>query len=195
MGTSVSQSKAVSLYKHPKQFFILSTLIPWVLWFAAGFVSRITPYEDKYLNIASILAFIGLLAPIAVAFIFIAKEPMLRKDVSGRFFNFRKVKPLYLLLACLIIPGSILLAQSISLLFGYSHEQFIITGEFIVRGFSRSGFCLSLLRFWKNLPGILTEQTAFIQSTMSLKPLCSSLSTGESGTCHWLPSVIITKAM
>ncbi|WP_308756585.1 CPBP family intramembrane glutamic endopeptidase [uncultured Bacteroides sp.] len=130
MGISVSQSKAVSLYKHPKRFFILSTLIPLVLWFVAGFISRITPYEDKFLNIASILAFIGLLAPIVVAFIFISKEPRLRRDVNGRFFNFREVKPLYLLLACLIMPVSILLAQSISLLFGYSHKQFIITGEF-----------------------------------------------------------------
>lgn len=130
MKTLVSQSKAISLYNHPKRFFILSTLVPWMFWFVAGYVSRITPYEDKYLNIASVLAFIGLLAPIAVAFVLINEKPNLRKDVSRRFFKFRDVKPRYFLLAYLIMPGSILLAQAISLLFGYSHEQFIITGKF-----------------------------------------------------------------
>lgn len=130
MKTRVSQSKAVRLYKHPKRFFILSALIPWTFWFVAGYVSRITPYEDKYLNIASVLAFIGLLAPIAIVFALINKEPNLRKDAGRRFFNFRYVKPHYLLLTCLIMPGSILLAQVISLFFGYSYEQFIITGQF-----------------------------------------------------------------
>lgn len=130
MKTSISQSKAVSLYNHPKRFFVLSTLIPWLFWFVAGYVSRITPYEDKFLNIASVLAFIGLLAPIAVAFVLINKEPKLREDTVRRFFNFRDMKPCFLLLACLIMPGSIMLAQAFSLLFGYSYKQFIITGQF-----------------------------------------------------------------
>ena len=59
MKTSVSHSEAVSGYKKPALFFILSTLIPWAFWFAAGFVGRITPYEQKYLDVAGMLAFVG----------------------------------------------------------------------------------------------------------------------------------------
>lgn len=124
-GTSI-----VFKYDKVKTFYFLSTLIPWLFWFAAGYVSRITPYQDKYLYIASILAFIGLLAPVAVSYFLISKDAVLRKDVAGRFFNFKDVRPKYFLMACLIMPVSIMLAQAISLLFGYSPSQFIITGEF-----------------------------------------------------------------
>ncbi len=117
-------------YKHPKVFYLLSTLIPWIFWFAAGYVSHITPYEDKYLNTASLLAVIGLLAPLAIVYILIAKEPDLKKDIKKRLFNLKGIKPFYFVLACFIMPVSIMLAQAISLLFGYSPAQFIITGNF-----------------------------------------------------------------
>lgn len=117
-------------YKNPALFFILSTLIPWIFWAAAGYVSWITPYEDKYLQIASILACIGLFAPLGVVYGMTLRKKVLRKDISNRFFNFKNVKPIYLILTCLIMPASIMLAQAISLPFGYSPEQFIITGNF-----------------------------------------------------------------
>lgn len=117
-------------YKNPALFFILSTLIPWAFWFAAGYISWITPYQDKYLSIASILACIGLFTPLAVVWGMTTGDKKLRKDISKRFLNFRDIKPVYALLACLIMPTSIMLAQAISLLFGYSAEQFIITGNF-----------------------------------------------------------------
>lgn len=130
MKTIETPHMAIGKYKYPKTFYISATLIPWLFWFAAGWVSRLTPYQEKYLQIASILAFIGLLAPVAVASVLIFKEPELRKDVAGRFFNFGDVRPIYIALACFIMPVSILLAQAISLLFGYSTSQFIITGQF-----------------------------------------------------------------
>lgn len=117
-------------YKNPALFFILSTLIPWAFWFAAGYISWITPYQDKYLSIASILACIGLFTPLVVVWGMTIGDQKLRKDILKRFFNFRDIKPVYVLLACLIMPTSIMLAQAISLLFGYSAEQFIITGNF-----------------------------------------------------------------
>jgi membrane protease YdiL (CAAX protease family) len=95
-----------------------------------GIWSHITPYQGKYLNIASVMAFAGLLAPVAVAYALISQNAELRKDVAGRFFNFREMKLCYILLACLIMPISILLAQAVSLLFGYSPSQFVITGGF-----------------------------------------------------------------
>lgn len=130
MGTFKSQAPSIALYKNVKTFYFLSTLIPWLLWFAAGYVSHITPHQDKYLDIASILSFIGLLAPLAVSFFLICKNPVLLKDISSRILNFDRGNIRYLVLACLIMPISIVFAQTISLLFGYSSSQFIISGSF-----------------------------------------------------------------
>jgi hypothetical protein len=120
----------VGKYKHPILFYCLATIIPWVFWFVAGFISHITPYSDQYLRIASVVAFIGLLGPVGVSYWLIRKNPELRADVFRRFFSFKSVKPIYIILACFLMPVSILLAQAISLLFGYSSSQFVITGHF-----------------------------------------------------------------
>lgn len=117
-------------YKKPTLFFFLSTLIPWAFWFAAGQISWISPYQDKYLQIASILACIGLFAPLGVVYWMTNKNKELRRDISKRFFNFGDIKSIYTFLACIIMPVSIMSAQAISLPFGYSPEQFIITGKF-----------------------------------------------------------------
>lgn len=120
----------ITKYKHPFCFYSLATIIPWIFWFAAGYVSHITPYDDKYLNIASVLGFVGLLAPLGVAYWLIVDDPTLRADVSARLFNLKSVRPVYILLTGFLMLASILLAQAISLLFGYSPSQFAITGHF-----------------------------------------------------------------
>jgi hypothetical protein len=120
----------IEKYKHPVLFYCLATLIPWAFWFAAGYISHITPHSDQYLEMASVVAFVGLLGPVAVSYWLIRKDPELRADVYGRFFNFRSVKPVYIIIACCLMPASILLAQAVSLLFGYSASQFVITGQF-----------------------------------------------------------------
>ncbi|MCD7976068.1 MAG: CPBP family intramembrane metalloprotease [Tannerellaceae bacterium] len=130
MKTLIANPKVVSKYNKPALFFILSTLIPWVFWFAAGQISWIEPYQDKYLRMASILACTGLLAPLGVVYWMTDGNRELRRDISKRFFNFKDIKPGYALLTCLIMPFSIMLAMGISLLFGYHPEQFIITGNF-----------------------------------------------------------------
>ena len=121
---------SIQKYKRPILFYSLATAIPWAFWFAAGYVSRITPYTNRNLDIASVLGFIGLLAPMGVASWLIAKDPDLRADVSKRILNLQSVKPVYLLLALFLMLASILVAQAISLLFGYSPSQFVITGHF-----------------------------------------------------------------
>lgn len=117
-------------YKKPALFFLLSTCIPWTFWLIAGYVSWMTPYQPTYLQVASILASIGLLAPLGIVYGLAAKNKDVRRDIFKRFFNFKDIKPVYALLTCLIMPVSILLAQAISLLWGYSPRQFIITGDF-----------------------------------------------------------------
>ena len=120
----------IEKYKHPILFYFLATMIPWAFWFAAGYISYMTPYSNQYLEIASVTAFIGLLGPVGVSYWLIRKDPELRADVYKRLFNLKSVKPIYIFLAFCIMPGSILLAQAISLLFGYSSSQFVITGDF-----------------------------------------------------------------
>lgn len=120
----------IEKYKHPILFYCLATIIPWAFWFIAGYISHLTPHSDQHLRIASIFAFIGLLGPAGVSYWLIRNSPELKNDVFKRFFNFQSVKPIYILIACFLMPASILLAQAISLLFGYSASQFVITGHY-----------------------------------------------------------------
>lgn len=130
MKIKATDNSNISRYRKPTSFFILSTLIPWIFWFTAGEISWISPYQEKYLQIASILTCIGLFSPSIIVYWITKKDKGLRKDISKRFFNFKETRPIYAILTCLIMPLSIMLAQAISLLFGYSLEQFIITGNF-----------------------------------------------------------------
>ena len=65
-----------------------------------------------------------------VAFSLIFSERKLRSDFLNRLFNFREIKPFYLLAACFLMPASILLAQSVSWRFGYSADEFRFSGRF-----------------------------------------------------------------
>ncbi len=120
----------MNTYKQPILFYSLSIGIPWTLWFLAGYISHLTPVNNPYTLISSIIGFIGLLSPALVAFFMTIKNPGLRNDILGRFVNFKNIKPVYLILTCFLMLSSILLAQAISLLFGYSPSQFVITGHF-----------------------------------------------------------------
>ena len=117
-------------YKHPLLFYGLATLIPWAFWFVAGYLSHINSSGKGYEQLASILAFVGLTGPMGMAFWLINKDSGLRKDLFSRFFNFKSIKPVYLFLSLFLMLASILLAQAISLLLGYSASQFTITGHF-----------------------------------------------------------------
>lgn len=120
----------VEKYHRPILFFGLSTAISWAFWFVAAYISHITPAKDFYITITSVLGLVGLTSPMIVAFFIIFKDNDLRNDLLKRFFNFRTVKPVYLLLTGFLMLASILLAQAISLLFGYSASQFTIAGHF-----------------------------------------------------------------
>ena len=124
------QKIIITRYKNPVLFYSLSIIFPWAFWFTAGYVSHLTPYSDQNLKIASILGFFGLLGPMAVTYWLASRDTALRDDILGRLINFRSFRPIYLFLSCTLMLASILLAQAISLLFGYSPSQFNITGHF-----------------------------------------------------------------
>ncbi len=121
---------SIKEYKHPILFYSLATIFPWSLWSIAAYISHLTPSIDSNMELASILGFIGLSSPMLVAFWLMNKDKILRKDLFSRFFNFKSIKPVYLFLTFFLMLSSILLAQAISLLFGYSASQFKITGHY-----------------------------------------------------------------
>ncbi len=59
----------IKQYQHPGLFYILSTLIPWGLWFIVAYLSHSLPNE--YVTLISVLGFLGLLAPLVIALLFI----------------------------------------------------------------------------------------------------------------------------
>ena len=120
----------INNYKKPGLFYLLSTILPWTFWFAAGYISHLTPNEERNMNIAIMLALIGLVSPMIIAFWLLNRNSDLRRDFYSRFFNFKSIKPTYIFLTCFIMLASILAAMAISLMFGYSPKQFVITGHF-----------------------------------------------------------------
>jgi membrane protease YdiL (CAAX protease family) len=126
----MKRGEMINKYNRPILFYLLATIIPWVAWFFAGYISHMEPHSDQYLEIASAVAFVGLLGPLGVSYFLIRNNPELLGDVANRLFNFKSIKPIYIFIACLLMPVSILLAQAISLLFGYSASQFVVTGHF-----------------------------------------------------------------
>jgi uncharacterized protein len=116
-------------YRHPILFYGLSTAIPWVFWFAAAYASHIAPTSHFLATAVGFLGVIGLLGPMVIAFWMIWPHADMRDDLKRRMIGLKNAKPIYLFLACFLMLGSILLAQAISLLFGYSVDQFSFSGK------------------------------------------------------------------
>ncbi len=123
----------IERYRHPILFYALCTVIPWALWFAAAYVSHLEPANETREVAVSLLGVAGLFAPAVIAFCMIWPDPDLRRDVKSRTLSLKAVRPFYLFLTCFLMLLSILLAQAISLLFGYSADQFALakTSSFV----------------------------------------------------------------
>lgn len=114
----------ISQYRHPFLFYGLATAIPWSFWFAAAYVSHITPTNKLLGAVVGILGVVGLLGPTVIAFSMIWPHPEMRHDLKRRIIGLKGIKPVYLFLTCFLMLASILLAQAVSLLFGHSVDQF-----------------------------------------------------------------------
>jgi membrane protease YdiL (CAAX protease family) len=120
----------IDRYRHPILFYVLATAISWACWFAAGYLSNLTPSSKFYIQVASILGIVGLVSPMIIAFAMILPDQELRDDLLSRSFSFQGIRPIYLLATFFLMLTSILLAQAVSLLFGYSATQFQLSGAF-----------------------------------------------------------------
>jgi membrane protease YdiL (CAAX protease family) len=103
-------------------------LAPWAFWFWTAYLSHNIDGTSELL--IGILSLLGLIAPLIVALTIMLPDRMLKADFLGRFFNYEKVKFEYILAAFLLMPASILLAQLVSLFFGYSTDQFFFRHGF-----------------------------------------------------------------
>lgn len=112
----------IRLYRHTYLFYFASIVIPWTLWIFVAHVSHTHPDQFRLWTGAGGL--LGLVVPLLVALVLILPNETLRSDFVGRLFNLRSISPKYLSATFLIMPFSILTAQLISLIFGYSIEQF-----------------------------------------------------------------------
>lgn len=130
MKTNDQNQQVIKSYKSPLTFYALSIVIPWALWFLAAYFSHMEPYTQKIEWATGILSFTGLLAPVVVALFFIWPDNVLRDDLKGRIFNFKSIKGQYIFITFFLMLVSILAAQALSLLFGYSPEQFQLRGSY-----------------------------------------------------------------
>jgi len=119
----------INEYRHPYRFYFLATVIPWAFWALAGRISHLPDYPSAS-GLASLFAFAGLLSPVLVAGALFRRNRRLLDDLLRRFVDLRAGKPVYWLLTLLLMPASILLAQLVSLLFGYSASQFAFSEHY-----------------------------------------------------------------
>jgi len=126
----------IATYSHPVRFYFLSTIIPWLFWIVAACLSHMNNYAVSW----GVLALLGLVSPMIIAFVMMGSDPRLRHDLFKRMLNFKGIKGGYLVVTCFLMLGSLLLAQAISLLFGHSTDQFYLA--------STTSFTFGLFPAW-----------------------------------------------
>lgn len=120
----------VARYDHPVAFYLGATLTSWVTWGIAAWLSHRPDQTTAMMALTATLGLIGLCAPIAVGWWLIRNDPATRHDVRKRLLWPRKAPALLLLMSVALVPASLLMAQAVSLLFGYNADQFAWRGGF-----------------------------------------------------------------
>ncbi|MBD3943800.1 CPBP family intramembrane metalloprotease [Microbacterium sp. NEAU-LLC] len=130
-------------YDRPVLFYVLATAIPWACWFGAAALSNLEAQTPPVQWSTAALSVAGLVAPVGVVAWLVRKRPELRADIRARLAWPRGTRPFFIVAAFLLLPASILVAQAISLLLGYSPEQFLLRGGYT--------FTAGLLPVWVTL--------------------------------------------
>ena len=76
-------------YRHPVLFYVLATAIPWAFWFAAAYLSHITPTNQLLATAVGVLGVVGLLGPTIIAFWMIWPQADLRNDLARRMIGLK----------------------------------------------------------------------------------------------------------
>jgi len=109
------------------KYFLIVLIVTWISGFFAAFYS----YSETLSGLQIPFILIGMFTPFIVALFMIygSKNKDLISDFKNRIFNLKLIKPKYWLAILLIMPITLLLATSISLLFGQPIEQFSLAPE------------------------------------------------------------------
>lgn len=141
-------------YDRPVLFYVLATAIPWAFWFAAAYLSHLPEQTSAVQVWTAVLGLAGLVAPVFVVVGLVWNRPELRADILQRLVWPRGVRWGFVAGALVLLLASLLAAQAISLLFGYSPDQFLLRGGFT--------FSAGLLPVWVTLLGAaLFEEVAW----------------------------------
>lgn len=110
----------------PALFFFAVYAASWIPWSVAAYAGPEKGLEPY----APLFQFLGLLAPAAVALLFILASPSkaLKRDFWDRLFNLRRIKSAYAVVAIVLPLTVILLSILLSLWFGQSADQFRLAG-------------------------------------------------------------------
>lgn len=122
--TTFTPSPVEAGYRKPGLFLLLATLTSWACWIPAAFVST-EPWGGP---VVAVLGMAGLIAPLGVVVWMTRRQPDLRRDIVRRLTSFRGVRPIWIVLACVIAPGAVVLATLISLPLGYPVDQLLLRG-------------------------------------------------------------------
>lgn len=114
----------------PITYFAITIGITWASLFLAAYFSQTEGLED-YMALAMLPS---LLTPFAVALFMIyrSKNKVLIKDFKHRLFDFKDINSNYWWAILLLMPAVVLLATSISLIFGQSAQQFSFSDQFAI---------------------------------------------------------------
>ena len=138
----------------PVRFYLLAAAVPWAFWFAAAYLSNLVDQTPAIQFGTATLGLAGLVSPLAAVAYLVRNRPELRADIRRRLLWPKGVRWGFVIGAFLLLPASLLGAQAVSLLFGYSADQFLF----------RDGFTFSagLLPVWVLLLGAaLLEELAW----------------------------------
>ena len=193
MGRTIDHLMAYR-YDRAVAFYALATIIPWAFWFIAAYLSQLSEQTAAVQVWTAVLGVCGLIAPIFVVVLLVRRRADLRKDILQRLLP-RRISWIYLVVTLLLLLASILAAQAVSLLLGYSPEQFQFQfreASHFQPGCCRCGSRSSVQRSFKSLPGTVMAPTRCSGRCPSSQHPWFSRSSGPCGTSLWDSSRAIT---
>ncbi len=81
-------------YKHTWLFYFLATLLPWTFWGIAAYISHSTDFNYPG-ELASLIAFAGLLSPVVIALVLVYRNRRLKSDILQRLIKVNAGKTIY----------------------------------------------------------------------------------------------------
>jgi membrane protease YdiL (CAAX protease family) len=123
----------IKIYRYkPFTFWFTTLAITWIAQFTAAYMSyseELLPYKNIFILIALFTPFI-----VAISMIYGSKNVELKKDFTKRLCNIKLIRSKYWLWMIMIMPIALIMATTISLVFGLSARQFLFAPELISIG-------------------------------------------------------------